>query len=673
MTCKTFFCGLLLAWSLNAWSQKDEGKAAAGADSNSVNSLLSLSKENFSKDSAKAISYSLQAKELAEKIHFPKGVALALKNIGIVYYLNSNYLEAMDYYNQSLKVFQTMNDDVGVSNLLSNIGAVYMKQLDEAKALDYYLKSLTYAEKAGDKLRIVTALINIGAVYGHKKGSQDTALSYELRALPLAEELTNKSAIVTISINIGEVYIEQKKFTDARRYFEKALMAADNGEDSAAAFNSIGKAYMKQRTFDRALEFHQRAYALAKKINDQTSVVQALKGLGRTDLAGGNYKSAVTNFKKAEIIAKEINVPNDLIDVYKDISEAFDSLRDNENAKIYQIKYANLKDTIYNDAVQKQLAGLKFNYDLQAKEGQITLLRKDNEIRESELKVQESELRRQKLARRGLIIGLALAFILAIYIYSNYRKKAKMNRILDQQKDEIEGLLLNILPAEVAKELQTSGKATPRHYESVSVLFTDFKGFTALADKLPPAEVVKELNNCFMAFDNIVEKYGLEKIKTIGDSYMCAGGIPTYHKDHVCQMVKASLEMLGFIQKNNEERSKQGLPVWDIRVGIHVGPVVAGVVGKKKYAYDIWGSTVNIASRMESNGEPGMVNISAATYELIKHRYACNHRGKIHAKNVGHMDMYFVTNEITDRSQQEEVIPNSAFDSSKQSVQIPKI
>jgi class 3 adenylate cyclase len=149
-----------------------------------------------------------------------------------------------------------------------------------------------------------------------------------------------------------------------------------------------------------------------------------------------------------------------------------------------------------------------------------------------------------------------------------------------------------------------------------------------------------------MAFDDIVDKYGLEKIKTIGDSYMCAGGIPTENNSHPLNIVKAGLEMQQFILKRNAERKKNNLPEWNIRIGINTGQLVAGVVGKKKYAYDIWGSTVNVASRMESNGEPGRVNISSATYELIKDKYLCTHRGKIFAKNIGEVDMYFVENEI---------------------------
>jgi class 3 adenylate cyclase len=155
--------------------------------------------------------------------------------------------------------------------------------------------------------------------------------------------------------------------------------------------------------------------------------------------------------------------------------------------------------------------------------------------------------------------------------------------------------------------------------------------------------VVSELNSCFIAFDNIIEKYNLEKIKTIGDSYMCAGGISANDTSHPTRIIRASQEIQQFIEKRNQARRDKGLDPWEIRIGVHTGPVVAGVVGRKKYAYDIWGSTVNIASRMESNGAPGQVNISADTFELIKDSYNCIYRGKIYAKNVGEIDMYFVS------------------------------
>jgi class 3 adenylate cyclase len=194
----------------------------------------------------------------------------------------------------------------------------------------------------------------------------------------------------------------------------------------------------------------------------------------------------------------------------------------------------------------------------------------------------------------------------------------------------------------VADELQTNGEAKPRQFGEASILFTDFKGFTSIADKLSPGEVVKELNECFIAFDGIIEKYNLEKIKTIGDAYMCAGNIPSPDPGHAYKIVKAAIEIQDFVERYNIRRAENGLEAWEIRIGVHIGPIVAGVVGKKKYAYDIWGSAVNIASRMESNGTPGKVNISADTHEIVKVWFECSYRGKIYAKNLGDLDMYYI-------------------------------
>lgn len=216
------------------------------------------------------------------------------------------------------------------------------------------------------------------------------------------------------------------------------------------------------------------------------------------------------------------------------------------------------------------------------------------------------------------------------------------NETIEKEKAKSDELLLNILPEQTANELKEKGYATPQHYHQVSVLFTDFKGFTKLAEKITPQEVIEELNYCFTAFDKILEKHNMEKIKTIGDAYMAAGGIPMANQTNFIDAINAGLEMQSFMKQLKIEKAKEGLPMWEMRLGIHTGEVIAGVVGKKKFAYDIWGDTVNLASRMESSGEIGQVNISGDTYALIKTHFECEYRGKIKAKNKGEVDMYFV-------------------------------
>jgi class 3 adenylate cyclase len=206
------------------------------------------------------------------------------------------------------------------------------------------------------------------------------------------------------------------------------------------------------------------------------------------------------------------------------------------------------------------------------------------------------------------------------------------------EHERSERLLQNILPVEIAEELSRTGVARPARYDSATILFTDFSGFTQVASAMPADRMVAELNEIFGAFDDICDELGVEKIKTIGDAYMAAAGLPKPCADHAQRCVRAGLRMLDYL----EQRNRTSAFKWALRVGVHSGPVVTGVVGKRKYAFDVWGDTVNIASRMESAGEPGRVNVSAYTYDLIRTEFDCEYRGKVDAKGKGQIDMYFV-------------------------------
>jgi class 3 adenylate cyclase/ligand-binding sensor domain-containing protein len=217
---------------------------------------------------------------------------------------------------------------------------------------------------------------------------------------------------------------------------------------------------------------------------------------------------------------------------------------------------------------------------------------------------------------------------------------------IELEKEKSENLLLNILPYEVAEELKNFGQSEARQFEEVTILFSDFKDFTKIAEGLSPKELVKEIDICFKAFDHIMTKYGVEKIKTIGDAYMAAGGIPKPNESHAQDVVMAALEIINFMEGYKLKRKALGLPAFEIRIGIHTGPAVAGIVGDKKFAYDIWGDSVNTASRMESSGAPGKINVSETTYLKIRDTFQCEPRGKIQAKNKGEMEMYFVEGKI---------------------------
>ena len=210
------------------------------------------------------------------------------------------------------------------------------------------------------------------------------------------------------------------------------------------------------------------------------------------------------------------------------------------------------------------------------------------------------------------------------------------------EKQKADDLLLNILPAETAEELKSTGTAKAKQYDSVSVMFTDFKDFTAISETMSANKIVNELHNCFSKFDKIIKKHNIEKIKTIGDSYMCAAGLPVKNSTHPYDVVEAALEILECMSDYKNEKLAKGETCFDLRIGIHTGPVVAGIVGVDKFAYDIWGSTVNIASRLETAGDSGKINISESLYNIIKDKYNCTLRGEFRVKGVGEIPMYYV-------------------------------
>lgn len=265
---------------------------------------------------------------------------------------------------------------------------------------------------------------------------------------------------------------------------------------------------------------------------------------------------------------------------------------------------------------------------------------------------------------------LFLLIIWAIYEQLDLRfarKQYMLEKIINNrtedliiEKEKTEKLLANVLPKNTASEIIEKGKATKIKYNFVTVLFSDIQGFTKIAEEMNPEVLIDELDKFFFYFDSVVEKYGIEKIKTIGDAYMCAGGIPEKNRTNPVEVILAALEMKSYMTRLKESSEIEGMKFWDIRIGIHTGTVVAGVVGQKKLSYDIWGDTVNTASRMESSGEAGKINISGTTYEFVKEFFTCEYRGKMPVKYKGELEMYFV-NGIVPELSDETGGPNRKF------------
>jgi class 3 adenylate cyclase len=343
--------------------------------------------------------------------------------------------------------------------------------------------------------------------------------------------------------------------------------------------------------------------------------------------------------KKGLTLAEEIEDIHREKDNCKCLYKTYKTIGKGNEALVYLEKIRTIEDSLNVQETDKKLQQMEFAKQVLA--DSIATVEKERIVEVAHVE----EVRQKNNTRNILYVVSGLVLLAAGGIYSRLRYVRKSKAIIEKEKDRSENLLLNILPAEIAEELKIKGKADARGFDMVSILFTDFKGFTEQSAILSATELVNEINTCFVAFDAIMEKYGVEKIKTIGDAYMAAGGLPVPTDDSTKNTVLAAFEMQDFIRERKAQMDSQGLPSFEMRTGINTGPVVAGIVGVKKFQYDIWGDTVNTASRMESNGEVGKVNISQSTYDLLKNDtdFVFESRGAVEAKGKGKIEMYFVS------------------------------
>ncbi len=523
--------------------------------------------------------------------------------------------------------------------------------------------------------------------------AQEFAASDSITKYHQLVDAKNFEQSARLAMVIGNFYLAQTDVAVAKKYYDYAFMDSDKAKSrtlEARALFKLGMAEKKlaesgkfsmdqeQDYYRDAVDHFKKAHTLFRKSNLAESYehVTALVQGAEAQYILGDFKEAIDALQIALKMAQKQRM-NDLAYKASDLLvKNFDALHDNVNRTYYQSVSQNYKDYfISKDSIAQQGQAIeKLEATKKIQEQQLQL--KQSEIERKNLEIENQKttaeknaalLRQRELERKMMIGGIGVIFIFLIIAYMAYRfarrsnrKLSEKNRQITSQKAEIEKrqvelgkeksktdrLLLSILPKPVAEELKNNGRVVPRYYKNVTILFTDFKGFTGIAERLTPGEIVRELEACFYAFDNIIEKYHLEKIKTIGDGYMCAGGVPLPNDTNALDAVRAAIEMLQFMHTRKQAKQAKGEPYFELRIGINTGPVVAGVVGKNKFAYDIWGDAVNLASRMESSGEVGRINISGSTYQLVKDHFFFTYRGRINAKNKGEVDMYFVDGRV---------------------------
>lgn len=562
------------------------------------------------------------------------GLSKALNSLGIShqYYLG-NYQKAIDYYLRAIAINKALGRTAGLGNNYYNLSGSYYSLGNTVLAIEYQLEALKQFERTRDTVGIQDAYNTIGNTYS-LQNDFEKAMEYFNKSLELSQHTHDRVSEALVRINIGNLKLAQGLFPEAGEQLGEGVRILEqigNNNYLDHGYLNLGKYYLKTGNPQQAKIELEKAVRLAGEDQDDAALASALAGLGAVAYEAGNYRQSLAYLKEGIPHARKLDNKEALSDIYEHMYKVYAALGDLRNELDSYRNYIGYRDSLFD--MQSIRATTRQEMEFQFSRKQL----EDSLAFAHQQELNELAIRRGRSQRNFALIGMLVLVLSTGLIYRQYRFTRKARKRSDE-------LLLNILPAEVAQELKTNGKAEARNYEMVSILFTDFQGFTQQASLLPANELLREINQCFEAFDRIMERYGIEKIKTIGDSYMAAGGLPVPSPQSCKNTIRAALEMQEFITQRALREQAGGRIPFSMRLGIHTGPVVAGIVGVKKFQYDLWGDTVNTASRLESYGEVGRVNISQTSYELVRDDpdFIFEPRGKIQVKGKGNLDMYYV-------------------------------
>lgn len=541
---------------------------------------------------------------------------------------------ALEYSEELIDLSKLANDQIKLFHGYYSSGNKYKSMGELDIALKNFFISADIANNNNFPQEKGMAYVGIADVYS-EMGDFSNSQNYYSRAITIfRNEETNADLLGTALLNAGDDAFLNKEFDKALDYFQEAgaiYESIDFKIGKAYNLGNIGMVYAEQGKDSLAEENINEAIEILEEIRDYYPISVYLTYMSDIYAHKEDWAQAFSYANRSLALALQYGLKEQISGAYLQLSDLFESRgMTDESFRNYK-KHILYRDSVTNIAAVQEMANLRTDFEVSQKQAEVDLL--------------DEQKKNQQLILLATGIGLLLILVLAIGLYRRNKFVNRAKLLIEKEKDRSDQLLLNILPEDTATELKDNGKVKAKRFESVSVMFTDFKGFTAYSDKLSPEELVDSIDFYYSKFDEIIEKHGLEKIKTVGDAYMCAGGLPDPDPNNAYKMTEAAIEIAEFV-KESKKNDPDDMTRFDIRIGINTGPVVAGVVGKKKFAYDIWGDTVNIASRMESNSEPGKINVSEATYKLIKDRFECSYRGEIDAKNKGMMKMYFVEKAI---------------------------
>ena len=486
---------------------------------------------------------------------------------------------------------------------------------DLEEALKAYLMSADAAEKAKYDKGVGNAYGAIADTYSVSNDHQNSAI-YFARAIVALRKSNDSIALASAILNSGEDLLKNKNYKAALVQFQESELIFEKVNypaGKAYSLGNIGIVNTKLKLNDMAEKNLNEAIRVLTELEDYYPICVYLLAICDIYHEKGENTTALDYAQKSLVLAQQNGLKEQIKDANLKLSELYGKSGNHEKSLFHYKEYITFRDSISNIKSVQAMANMRTDFEVAQKQSEVDLL--------------HIQKRKQQI-----IIGFIGVLLLSLFWYY---------KTISREKKRSELLLLNILPHEIAKELKLNGKVDAIKFDEVTVLFTDFVKFSKTAENTEPEQLVKSIDFYFKKFDEITTKHGLEKIKTVGDSYMCAGGLPSPDPAHAKNVIKAAKEIADFV--NDELEREDGLSHFEVRIGVHSGPVVAGIVGIKKWQYDIWGDTVNIASRMESNSEPGRVNLSESTYLEIKDEFPCEYRGELEVKNRGIMKMYFLS------------------------------
>lgn len=559
------------------------------------------------------------ADQAAKDSNYVKGQAYARNGYGMVWSALDDYARALDDYEKAMKLFVASGDRQGEAYVLNNMGTVYEATGAHDKALDYYLKALKINEAMKNQEELITTYNNIGSVNGARRNFQ-AAYDHYNKALELAEKLGSEKGIADTLENLGRFFLDYQYPDNAIEFYKKGLDLAEKTHSSARIAKitaDLARAWEVKGDNSQALQLYEKAAALGESIGDVEVEVSARNNIGTIENRNGNFEKALKYHTEAFAKAKAVGFTDGLRSTLKNIAADYQAVGNFQQANHYMILYNELQAALQEQEQSRNFANAQVLYETE---------KKDQQIAEQNATLAAN---RKRALIMMAVIGISALFLLVVSVLA---------MTISKEKKKSERLLLNILPDKVARELKTTGKTEPERFESVTVLFSDIVGFTEISSRLEPAYLIGELNDIFTLFDGIMTKNGCERIKTIGDAYFAVSGMPAADPDHARNIGMAALEMLRAL----EERNSTSKVCWQIRIGLHSGPVVGGVVGVRKYIYDVFGDTVNTASRMENNSLPMRINVSETAHELLRDSFLFEEREPVPVKGKGLCTMYFL-------------------------------